>query len=112
MNVTDRLTYALIGFVLGAFIGVACWWLYGLAFSLNYSGPGIDPVLRHWVVYVGGAFATLGFILRDCVGDALGNTIQAIFHFESGDAPSSGTNPWVALVFLAIVLVAFWFITR
>ncbi len=45
----DRLGYALIGLFFGALIGVAGWWLYGVAHSVRYRGPGMDPLLRHWV---------------------------------------------------------------
>jgi hypothetical protein len=61
MAIVDQITYALLGALFGALVGVACWWLYGLAHSLNYYGPGMDPVLRHWVSYAGGAFAVTGF---------------------------------------------------
>ena len=71
----DRITYAFIGAIFGALIGVGCWWLYGLAHSLNYDGPGIDPVLRHWVTYAGGAFGVIGFLLRQRLAGR-GNTQQ------------------------------------
>lgn len=90
-------------------MGVVCWWLYGLAHSLNYDGPGMDPVLRHWVVYVGGVFAALGFLFKERVGDFIGNTISGIFHFEANDAPGSTASALVGLVFLAIIIAAVWF---
>ena len=83
MAIIDRITCAFFGLLFGALIGVACWWLYGLAFSLSYDGPGLDPVLRHWVVWVGGAFGVLGFWFRERMGDFIGSTISAIFHFEA-----------------------------
>lgn len=109
MAIVDRIIYALIGGVFGALIGVACWWLYGLAHSLNYSGPGMDPVLRHWVTYVGGTFALIGFLFLHRVADVLGDTINAIFHFEGNQAPNERSSPVVALVFIAIIIAAIWF---
>ena len=109
MAIVDRITYAFIGAIFGALIGVACWWLYGLANSLNYYGPGMDPVLRHWVTYAGGAFGVIGFLFRERVGDTIGDTISAIFHFEANERPGERTNPIVALVFIAIIVAAIWF---
>lgn len=109
MAIIDRFTYALIGFVFGALLGVACWWLYGLAHSLNYDGPGMDPALRHWVTYVGGALAAFGFVFRERTGDLVGDTINAIFHFEADESPTERTGTSVALIFLAIVIAAIWF---
>ena len=109
MAIVDRVTYAIIGAVLGALIGVACWWLYGLAHSLNYFGPGIDPMLRHWLTYSGGAFAAIGFLFRQRLGDAVGDTIGAIFHFEQNLAPEGRVSPLFVLVFLALIIAAIWF---
>lgn len=47
MKLFDRLYHSLIGFIFGAFLGVVCWFLYGLAFPIKYLGPEIDPMLRH-----------------------------------------------------------------
>lgn len=105
----DRITYAFIGAIFGALIGVGCWWLYGLAHSLNYYGPGIDPVLRHWVTYAGGAFGVIGFFLRQRLGDAVGDTIGAIVHFEANESPRRRASPFLVLVFLAIIVAAIWF---
>lgn len=109
MAIIDRLTYAFFGLLFGALIGVACWWLYGLAFSLSYDGPGLDPVLRHWVTWVGGAFGVLGFIFRERLGDFIGNTISAIFHFEADSGRGSPASALLGLVFLALAVAAAWF---
>jgi hypothetical protein len=69
----DRLIYAVIGAVFGAVLAAACWWLYGLAFSLRYHGPGIDPQLMHWVKLLGPVFAVLGFLFKDRVGSLAGD---------------------------------------
>jgi hypothetical protein len=109
MNILDRLGYALIGMVFGAMLGVAGWWLYGLAHSLNYSGPGMDPILRHWLTYASGAYAVLGFFFQATVGDIVGDTISAILHFEANASPNEKTSPIVSLIFLVIIAAAIWF---
>jgi hypothetical protein len=109
MAIKERIFYAAIGSVFGAVLGVGCWWLYGLGNSLNYYGPGMDPVLRHWLTYSSGAFAVIGFVFRERVGDAVGDTINAIFHFESNHPPNENAGVWVALVFAAIIIAAIWF---
>ena len=105
----DRITSAFIGAIFGALIGVGCWWLYGLAHSRNYDGPGIDPVLRHWVTYAGGAFGVIGFLLRQRLGDAVGDTIGAIVQFEANESPRGRASPFLVLVFLSIIVAAIWF---
>ncbi len=105
----ERITYALLGSVFGAVIGVVCWWLYGLGHSLNYDGPGMDPVLRHWLVWSSGAFGIVGFVFREHVGDVVGDTISAVFLFESNQPPNESVRTLVALVFIAIIIAAIWF---
>ena len=105
----DRIAYALLGSIFGTVIGGGGWWLYGLGHSLNYNGPGMDPVLRHWLVWSAGAFGAAGFILREYVADALGDTINAVLHFESNSAPRDGAGALVGLVFTAIIVAAIWF---
>jgi hypothetical protein len=109
MAIGERITYAAIGGVFGALVGVACWWLYGLAHSLNYDGPGMDPVLRHWLTYVTAAFAAFGFVFRERIGDIVGDTLNAIFHFEINDTPGNSVGAVAAVVFLAIAIAAIWF---
>ena len=111
MAIFNRLTFALIGSVFGALTGVCCWWLYGLAHSLNYDGPGMDPALRHWVIYTTTAFAALGFIFRERIGDLMGDTISAIFQFETNDTPGERASVFLMLVFLAIFIATVWFTT-
>ena len=109
MAIVERVAYAFIGSLLGALVGVACWWLYGLAHSLNYNGPGMDPILRHWVIGVGGAFAVLGFFLRAYVGEFLGDVLNGILHFEVNHPPGSSVRLVVSMVFLTIIIAAIWF---
>ncbi len=105
----DRLGYALIGLFFGALIGVAGWWLYGLAYSLNYDGPGMDPVLRHWVQSMGAIFAVLGFIFRARAADAVADTVSGILHFEWDEIPGRTASALVGCVVLALVIAAVWF---
>ena len=105
----DRLGYALIGAFFGAILGIVGWWLYGVAHSLNYSGPGMDPVLRHWVQYCGGAFSAWSFVFRERAADAVGDTVSAILHFEFNETPGRTASVLVCCVALAITLAAIWF---
>lgn len=109
MAIGERLAFSLIGAVFGALVAVACWWLYGLAHSLNYDGPGMDPVLRHWLTYGTATFAALGFVFREHLGDIVGDTLSAIFHFEINGTPGNSAGAAAAVVFLAIVIAAIWF---
>jgi hypothetical protein len=105
----ERVTYALISAVFGALVGVVCWWLYGLAHSLNYNGPGMDPVLQHWLTYVTSAFAVAGFVLRERSGDIAGDTLTAIFHFEMNDTSGHSLSVVASIVLLVIIIAAVWF---
>lgn len=105
----QRLGHALLGGLFGGVLGLAGWWLYGLAHSLFYDGPGMDPVLRHWLLGLGGVFAVLGFIFRGRVVDFFADTLGAVFHFEFGDTPGNGASAAFALVFLALVVAAIWY---
>ncbi|MBT9566750.1 MAG: hypothetical protein IV085_00475 [Thiobacillus sp.] len=109
LAIVDRVVYAVLGAALGLLIGGACWWLYGLAHSLNYDGPGMDPVLRHWLTWAAAVFATTGLLLRQRVTRAVGDTFKAIFHFELDSTPDERWGAIVALVFLVIVVAAIWF---
>lgn len=108
MNLGDRIFHAVLGGIFGAAIGAACWFLYGLAYSLNYSGPGMDPVLRHWVTWTSAALAVAGFLLRHRVADVIGDIISGIFHFESNDSSPHGLRTLAILVLLVIVIAAIW----
>ena len=108
----DRLAYALIGGVFGAVLAAVCWWLYGLAFSLRYWGPGIDPNLIHWVMSLGAAFALLGFILKDRVGSVVGDAFAAIFNFEADHHPRNDVSGWQALFILVLVGVLIWHLSK
>lgn len=109
LGLLDRLGYALIGAFFGALVGVAGWWLYGLAHSLSYDGPGMDPVLRHWVQYGAAAFAVLGFIFRARAADAVADTVSGILHFEFDETPGQAASALVLCVVLALVIAAIWF---
>ena len=111
MNLWDRIFHAVLGAFFGALIGVACWWLYGLAHSLNYSGPSMDPVLRHWVIWTSAALAATGFMFRHSVVDVIGDIISGIFHFEISDTSNYGLRTLASLVCLAIIIAAIWHTT-
>jgi hypothetical protein len=108
----DRLSYAFIGAVLGAVLATVCWWLYGLALSLRYSGPGIDPQLIHWVKVLGGAFAILGFAFKDKVGSLAGDALAGIFNFEANHAPTEHVSWWQVLLTVVLAAGLLWFLMR
>ena len=112
MQLFDRLTYALIGFLFGAVIGVACWWLYGVGMSRHHLGHGVDPMLRHWVQFVGLGFSAIGFLFREQVGDAIGNAIGAIFQWESERYTTRGSVALATALLVGVVLAAWWFAPR
>ena len=106
----ERLTYALIGAVLGSLFGIACWWLYGLALSVRYAGPGIDPNALHWVKVAGASFAVLGFIFKEKVGTAVGNAIAIVFHVETETERQSDLSWPQILVVLGIIAAVLWYV--
>jgi hypothetical protein len=106
----DRITFAVIGFVFGSLLAGLGWFLYGIGMSGRLSGASIDPELMHWIQYVGGAFAALGFLFKDRVGSAVGDVFAAIFNYEGGR--DSRLNWWQALFILAITAAAIWALLR
>ncbi len=110
MPISERATYACFGAFLGGVLGVVGWWLYGLAHSLNYDGPGMDPVLRHWLQVCAGLFAVLGAVFGRVVFDLVADALAAVISFERNDV-SHKAEGFYALVLLAILLAAIWFTT-
>jgi hypothetical protein len=107
----ERVSYAFIGSVFGALLGLLGWWLYGLAHSLNYRGPAMDPVLRHWLTWSIAASALLGLALKDKMGELVGDALAAILHFEFNLTFNRAVPTVVGIVFLAIVFAAIWHTT-
>lgn len=103
----ERLASAVFGGVLGALLGGLCWWLYGLAYSLRFHGPGIDPALRHWLVGMGGSFALLGLVLGARVADWLGDALSAIISLEWDTQPAQHTL--VLVLALGLLVALLWF---
>lgn len=110
MNLYDRLGCACIGTALGAVLGFAGWCLYGSGFSRVMSG-GIDPSLAHRIKYCGGAFAIIGFIFQDRVGDALGGTINVLVEAEARDT-SSSFRTWFIVIVVADLIFAGWYFLK
>ena len=107
-GVFDRLTYAALGGLFGALLGLLGWFLYGLSYSLRYDGPGMDPVMRHWVAGLGTTFAVLGFVFGARSADWLGDALSAVFHFEM-DQHHKRPSAVFTLVLLALLVAAIWF---
>ena len=108
-DISERYGYACLSAFIGAVLGVACWWLYGLAHSLNYDGPGLDPVLRHWVVWLASGFSLLGFIMGARAGEVLGDIWNAVFHFEFEQTPGASARLVCSLGVMAMLIAAIWF---
>jgi hypothetical protein len=108
--VIARFSYALIGTLLGLGVGVLGWWLYGQAHSLNYSGGPLDPALKHWLTGSGALFGALGWVLKDRVGDLIGDALSAVFHFEI-DSPPRTVSAFALILLLALVLAGLWHTT-
>lgn len=79
---------------------------------MSSSGPGMDPVMRHWLVGSVSAFAVLGFVLGSRAADFVGDVLSAIFHFEVNNGQPRKTDTFFALNFLLIVMAATWFALR
>ena len=105
LSYSGRLGYGLVGAIFGCIFGGIGWWLYGLAHSLNYNGPGIDPILRHWVTWSGSVFAVYGLLFGPLLGAFVRDMLSAIFRFEIDVAPRN-PNLGVSLIFITIVAVA------
>ncbi len=106
----DRITYALIGAIFGAAIGTACWFLYGLVFSLRYSGPGIDPNLRHWAAAFSGLFGILGLLFKERVGAMIGDAVSSIFDFEAGTDENVHLQWWQVFIVAALIVGVVWYV--
>lgn len=108
----DRLAYACIGFTLGSVVAVVLWYLYGLGFSSQVHYPVTKASLVNWIQYAGGFFALIGFIFRDRVGDAIGNTSREVYDYEAGRHTNPEVPRWLVLLSLAGVVGAVWYVWR
>ncbi len=106
---TDRLAYALIGFVLGAILSVVLWLLFDAGFSTRRNAPEVHAPLLDWVTYVGGFFAVLGFFFKDRVGSVTGSTMREVYQREANEHAS--LPGWLVALALLIGLAAagFWY---
>lgn len=111
MRLLERLQYAAISGVMGALLGVLGWWLYGVAHSLQYDGPGWHDVLRHWVLGCGGGFALLGFVLGASAADVWADTVGAVVAFEFQMDIHSKITFAFACVYVALLVAAIWWST-
>ncbi|MES2932727.1 MAG: hypothetical protein V4805_04490 [Pseudomonadota bacterium] len=105
----DRLSYALIGCVLGAILAVILWFLYDKGFSIRVRGPQLHMDLQSWIKYCGGGFAILGFLFKDNVGTLLGFSGAEVYRHEAYRVPVGEV-----LFGLAIIAVAagLWYYFR
>jgi hypothetical protein len=104
-----RLSFALIGFVLGAMLGVLLWWLFGFGFH-RIMRPTVQPDAVVWVKYTGGICALIGFLFKDRVGEFVGSGIRAVFSFELESSASGWHAPrWLVLLVIAAAAYAAWY---
>jgi hypothetical protein len=108
----DRLAYALIGFMFGALIAMVRWYLYDAGFSRRYNAPEIHASLSSWIKYVGGFFATIGFLFRDGVGTAIGRTSSEVYEYEANRNSNPEVSRWLVVVALVAVVVGPWYYLR
>jgi hypothetical protein len=106
----DRLIYALIGAVFGAVLGLVCWWLYGLAFSVQVHGTGLNHEALPWVKVLAGLFATLGFVLKDRAGSVVGQTIAGLFSLESQGDHGPHLSFGKGLLVLVVIAAIVWYV--
>ncbi len=106
----DRLIYALIGAFFGTVLGLVCWWLYGLAFSVQGLGTGLNHDAIPWIKVLAGLFAALGFVLKDRVGSVVGQTIAGIFSLESQDDHGPNLSLGKGLLVLVVVAAIVWYV--
>jgi hypothetical protein len=108
----DRLSYAVIGFVLGSIVAVILWWLYGLGLSYQW-GPlphSPAPALLPWLAVVGGGFGVVGFFLKEKVGDLAGSAVRGIYEAETLEHQSSDLPEWLVVAILVAVVVVVWYL--
>jgi hypothetical protein len=105
----DRLAYACIGFTLGSVVAFVLWYLYGLGFSSQVDHPVVTAGLVSWIKYVGGFFAVIGFLFRDRVGEAIGNTSREVYDYEVDRHADPEVPRWlVALVLVGVVGIVWY----
>jgi hypothetical protein len=108
----DRLGYALIGAFFGALVGLLGWWVYGFAHTLRYRGPGIDPLLRQWIVLGSVIFAALGFILRERAADVVAGALSAVLGSEPTSVSARVGSAVLRGVVLVIVVALIWMLNQ
>jgi hypothetical protein len=106
----ERLIYALIGAVFGTVLGLVCWWLYGLAFSVQRLGTGLNHDAIPWIKVFVGLFAVLGFVLKDRAGSVVGQAIAGIFSIESQEDHGPNLSFGKGLFVLVVVAAIVWYV--
>lgn len=111
-DIVARLLFALMGFVFGAAFAVVLWYLYDFL-PPTHRGvgywPDIHAGLTTWIKYVGSFFAAVGFVFKERVGDAMGDSVSDVYHNQatwSGRLPITATG--VALLMLVILMLNGW----
>ena len=109
---SERLSYAAIGFFFGAVLAAVFWWLYGLGFSSNLGPSPSQSSFWPWLKYLGGGGAVAGFVLKERVGDLAGLVFRGAYEAEAFAYRGPEVPAWVIAVLLAVVASVAWFFLR
>lgn len=102
LTIGDRVVAGAVGAVIGALIGLALAWLFGV--YSNTMGAGVASVtFSQWALATGAAFALVGLLFGPVVGTLLGMAIAAIFEFEYAQFPI-----WVFVALLVFACLGLW----
>lgn len=104
----DRLQYALVGAVFGAFLAVLLWWVFGIGIGFRPQAHlAVEPSLTAWLKPLIGIGALAGFVLKDKAGSLIGAVAGAVLHVELGR--DTNVPFWLFVVALAVLLVGVLF---
>jgi hypothetical protein len=107
---TDRLIYSAIGAAFGFLLGLVCWFLYGLAFSMRFFEMRLNASALPWIKVFVGLFAVLGFVFKDRSGSIIGDAIALLFSVESDRDHGPNLSFWKFLLWLAVIAAIIWYV--
>jgi cytosine/uracil/thiamine/allantoin permease len=109
LTLSDRIASAFVGAVVGAVIGSFVAWMVGV--YSNSLGPShISVSFGKVVLAVASFFALLGLIIGPKVGTVMGNTIAAVFEFES--PRNQDVSTLLGVLVLAAVAIGVWWLLK
>lgn len=111
-DILGRLVFALMGLAFGAALAVVLWYLYDFLPPAHRGlgrWTGFHADLTTWIKYVGGFFAAVGFVFKERVGDAMGDSVSDVYHDQTtwfGRLPITAAG--IALLVLVILMLNGW----